>query len=201
MKIPVVLALSLLLGCGQNVSPLVKVARKTVEGIQHQDTYGQKLGSLSPIALEKFNFPVMYVGMTAARHETVMRAMESNQGIETWVGESGTSLSIADGIVLSTRGYGHDLASSRRPTLGELKHYATTSERYKVLYRHWDFEGNLLTRVAHCEASETTAGVEERCSLHSIQFTNTYELNPVEVKSSRQWISPQLGYLHTIRLK
>ena len=196
-----VVLIAFLTGCGQNVPPLVQVGRKIAADAQKEDTYGQQLASVTPEVLEQFDFPILYADMASIRDETFMRAMESNGGVETWIGASGASLSVRDGIVLATRGYGHDLASSRRPTLDELLGYAGSGTLYEVVYRHWDFEENLRTRTGFCEASETTDGIEELCTLGAIQFTNTYELEDGDIKSSRQWISPERGYLRTIRLK
>lgn len=56
-------------------------------------------------------------------------------------------------------------------------------------------------RTGFCEASEMQDGIEELCTLVTIQFTNTYEITPQGVKSSRQWVSPERGYLRIIRLK
>jgi hypothetical protein len=192
---------AVLAGCGQNVPPLVQVGRKIAANAQQEDTYGQQLETVTPEVLKQIDYPLLYVEMASTRDETFMRAMESNGGVETWLGASGTSLSVADSIVVATRGYGHDLASSRRPTLGELREYASTGTLYEVVYRHWDFEENLRTRTGFCEASETQDGIEELCSLGTIQFTNTYEIAPQGIKSSRQWVSPERGNLRTIRLK
>ena len=188
-------------GCGDNVSPLVNVGRSLAAGTENDPMYGKRLAAAKPEVLEKFNFSMLYVDLPSIRSDTFMRPMETNGNVATWVGTNGASLSIVDGIVIATRGYGHDLASSRRPTLDELREYAATGALYEVVYRHWDFEENLRTRTGFCEASETQDGIEELCTLGTIQFANTYETTPHGVKSSRQWVSPERGYLRTIRLK
>lgn len=187
--------------CGDNVSPFVNVARSLIEENEGDPLYGKRLAGATPEILDKFGFSVLFADLAATKTSSFMRPMERNGNVETWIGTDGNSLSMTDGIIVATRGYGYDLASSKRPALSELRHYAKTGEVYEITYRHWDLEGNLQTRVGTCEASGGNEEVDEVCKIGVIEFTNSYALDLSGITSSRQWISPERGYLRTIRLK
>lgn len=202
VRFAVGLALALMLSnCGDNVSPFVNVARGFLAENERDPMYGKRLAAVNPELLEKFGFSVLFAELAATKTSSFMRPMERNGNVETWIGTHGNSLSIIDGIIVATRGYGHDLASSKRPSLDALTGYAKTGEVYEIIYRHWDAEGNLQTREGTCKASGGDEEVEEACTMDLIEFTNSYTFDQNGITSSLQWISPERGYLRTVQLK
>lgn len=188
-------------GCGNNVPPLLEVTREMLSDAEAPDTYGALLPEINDKLLAQFDFQILYVDVPSLRDETLMRPFEKNGEVETWMGPQGRMLSIVDGVVHATRGYGHDLAASQRPNLPDILSYARRDKRYGIIYRHWNDEEELTTRNGYCDPRETPAGVEEHCFLGELQFTNRYELGSDGIKVSQQWVSPERGYLRTIRLK
>jgi len=191
----------MLSNCGDNVSPFVNVARSLLAENESDPMYGKRLAGVTPELLESFRFSLIFAELDRTKTSSFMRPMERNGNVETWIGTHGNSLSMTDGIIVATRGYGYDLASSKRPSLGALRRYAKTGEVYEITYRHWDSEGNLQTRVGTCKASGWGDEVEEACKMDLIEFTNSYKLDPNGITSSLQWISPERGNLRTVRLK
>ena len=188
-------------GCGDNVPPLVEATREVFANAGVPDTYGSLLPDTTDELLAQFDFQILYVDVPSVRDETFMRPFEKNGGVETWMGPQGRMLSIVDGVVRGTRGYGYDLAAAQRPDLLTLSSAARRKERYSIIYRHWNDEEELITRTGYCNPREIPDGIEEICFLGDLEFTNSYELDRHGIKSSRQWISPERGYLRTIRLK
>ena len=191
----------MLSSCGDNVSAFANVARDLLAENEKDPLYGKRLAGINPETLENLGFSVIYADLPSIQKASFMRPMERNANVETWVSTQGTSLSMADGIIVATRGYGYDLASSKRPTLSELQQNAKTKESYESAYRHWDLEGNLRTRVGLCKAARIANQIQEQCSINGLKVTNSYELGPQGITTSLQWISPERGYLKTIRLK
>ena len=188
-------------GCGSSVPPLLEATREIVSDAGALDTYGSLLPETNDELLAQFDFPILYVDVPSLRDETFMRPFEKNGAVETWMGPRGKTLSIVDGVVRATRGYGHDLAASERPKLPAILSAARSEKRYSIIYRHWDDEEELITRNGYCDPRETPAGFEEHCSLGELQFTNSYELGSNGIRVSQQWISPKRGYLRTTRIK
>lgn len=191
----------ILSSCGQHVPPLVAVIRELTNEAQKADTYGQLLSSVSESDLAQVDFPVLYVDMESIRDETVMRPHEVNGRVETWIGTQGASLAMVDGIIISTRGYGHDLAVSKRPDLKALMEHSQTGQSYATSYRYWDYEERLVTKNGNCSAERREETILERCLVGGVEFQNQYDLRDGAIQASRQWVSAERGYVSTQRLK
>jgi hypothetical protein len=189
--------LLLIAGCGNAVSPLVTSLRDQVRSIGDEDTYGQLLPDTTPDVLAQFDFSVLYVEVPVLRDETYMRPIETNTGVETWIGAQGAALYLSEGIVRATRGYGFDLAASERPDLLALRKNAALGTTYGSIYRHWGADEQLTTRRATCTARATSDGIEETCLIGKTRFTNAFAIKDNSVIASTQWVGEGLGYVKT----
>lgn len=199
--VPFTVCFGILSSCGQHVPPLVAVMRDLTTEAQKEDTYGQLLASVSASDLAQVDFPVLYVDMESIRDETFMRPHEVNGRVETWIGTQGSSLAMVDGIIISTRGYGHDLAVSSRPDLKALLKHSETGQSYATSYRYWDYEERLVTKNGNCSAERREQTILERCLVEGVEFQNHYDLRDGTIQASRQWVSAERGYVSTKRLK
>lgn len=197
MRMVVFSILLLVAGCGNAVSPLVASLRDKVTTIGDPDTYGQLLSSATPDVLAQFEFSILYVDVPVVLDETFMRPIETNTGVETWIGAQGAALYLREGIIRATRGYGFDLAASDRPTLQTLRENARLGTSYGSVYRHWGLDEQLVTRRATCTARTTPQGVEESCFIGTTRFANAFTIKNNLIVASTQWVGEGLGYVET----
>jgi hypothetical protein len=132
-----------------------------------------------------------------------------NGGVSTFGGGGVVSLSLRDGVVLASRGFGDDLMTARVPTL----HQLTTGPRsYRRSYELFDGFTRPQERQAQCNVVSAgqerlvIAGksinarlVEETCLIDIGRIDNRYWVNGSgQIVRSRQWISPDLGYVEVL---
>lgn len=73
---------------------------KIAADAQKEDSHGQQLKTVTPAGFKQIEYLLLYVDIASTRDEKFMRTMENNEGLETWLGAAGTSLSLGDDIVV-----------------------------------------------------------------------------------------------------
>lgn len=189
--------------CGDATSPLSLSVRQQIFETERNIPYGKLLEATPNEVVETFDFDILYVDIPQRQQETVMRPFATNAQVTTWVGANKTSLYVQDeGIVVGTRGYGDDLAASRRPSWDDLIEFAQTHQGYTSTYRHWDADEKLVTLSFDCNSDIQGNALIETCSDQQIYFQNTYaiseDLEPTGL--SNQWVSRSIGSIKLMRL-
>lgn len=144
--------------------------------------------------------PQITVTLTGRGIRFPMRVLEREGDVTTWVAADGAQMETRNGIVIATRGFGQDLMSSVPPTLAELGTVGNVYER-----RHYFLDGTDVTqaRIYACTVEAATGGdgpagarhVTETCIADRRRIVNEYWLGKGGIRQSRQFISPQAGYV------
>lgn len=196
------IALSLTLSsCGtQEKSPfnamVGRYASFLVGGVKPQEKMTlEKLRSvLTPAVVAQFGGNVLMVETenqgTAAGFLSVAR----NGSTTTWMTQDGqASVSLRNGIVIATKGFGFDLLSADMISGFSASDPPSVQVRE---FQHLDGENQVVTTRYKCVYSNQGSELREHCSTGEHEFLNTYVRSKSgQVLHSRQWISPQIEYL------
>lgn len=117
----------------------------------------------------------------------------------TWIDPSGVSLVTQHGIVIATRGLGHDLmAADVSGTSAALSGGPIT---YGRVHRYLDGEGQLGRQEFQCAAQKHDTGVAETCRGGLTVFNNSFILKAGQVVRSDQWLGPEIGVARLTSLR
>lgn len=168
--------------------------------------------------LEAQGQPVLYATLPALGTAALMRPSGRNGDVVTWRTPDRVSVSLHAGVVTATRGLGPDLMSAEttraRAALSEAASGAASGPGYPRIYGYLDGEHRPQFRSFFCRVSgrdrevieilgarHAVTRITESCSDPDLAFTNTHWRGPDGLAwKSRQWVGPDLGYLHTERL-
>lgn len=148
--------------------------------------------------------PSLQVTVPAHRARTMMRLAGRNGDTETWVSPDGFSISLRDGILVATRGFGFDLiAGDAEATLTALSGVGPEMHARKMRYLGGDNHSTWLAAGCQIEArgsenldKQRLTLMAERCVARQSHFLNLYWLDGADrIVRSRQWASDQTGYL------
>ena len=198
--------LSLLLGltlcaCGtQEKSSLAltvsQYASRILGGGASQDamTMGQLRAILTPEVVDQFGGSVLLVETVDKGTAAGFLPVAINGSATTWMTQDGqTSVSTRNGALIATRGFGFDLLSAETPP--SFKWGETPSSRDRK-FRHLDGENQVVATRYTCDYSRDSTKIKEHCHSAKHDFVNAYEVTKTgKVLHSRQWISPQIGYV------
>lgn len=133
--------------------------------------------------------------------------------IVVWQTPSGGQLMIRRGVVIATRAYGHDIASS--DVDGVPAAIARGSGRAERVHHYLDGEGRMRLRSLACRYAAAPGGdktlfgltlsrtrlVTETCKTSRQAITNTYLFDSAgTLWESRQWFGPEVGMVRLTRL-
>ena len=125
----------------------------------------------------------------------------TNAGVSTWRTADGVTVSLTDGIVVATRGLGHDLMTADVRGTGAAMQ-GTTAQDYARRMRYLNSDAKDVFLSFTCSMRQGSSGgngqrlLQETCHSDTASFTNNYWFDSTDrVQRSRQWISPEVGYL------
>ncbi len=143
---------------------------------------------------------LLFVAAPALQAQAPMKLVGSSNGVDTWMSADRYSVSLQDGVVVATRGFGFDLmGADAEATLRALA--APGSGPYARQLRYLASDNRSTWTRAGCRvdfAVDTSDAnrMEEVCTTYSEAFTNTYWLGAAgQILQSRQWVSAEVGYL------
>ena len=168
---------------------------------------------LTPQVLAAIDGPLILVEIPEAPSQAGLSVAGTNGGYVTWAAENSTLVITRGGVVTGTRGLGFDLMNTDLG--GTLAAIASGGGSSTRVHRFLDGEGKVLARSFACHLSTTghevvrlvTAALEasrvsETCEgALGGRFVNDYWVAGGEVIKSKQWISPQIGYMLVERVK
>jgi hypothetical protein len=134
-----------------------------------------------------------------------------NGPIRTWASNTYETVSLQDGILVATRGFGNDIMSSSAPSLGQVKSGAGFFHR--VYYyldgadqsQRADFDCNFAASgsetVAVLDKAYATRRVTESCSNPDTSFENLYWFDGSgSLRQSLQFVSVQAASMQLQRV-
>jgi hypothetical protein len=169
--------------------------------------------SLDRAALEGLGEPVMLLEVPALGAATLTRISGRNGDAVTWSTVDERTVTLEDGLLVATRGLGHDLMSA--DPAGTHARLAQGGTDWAPRFLSWlDGEDQPVFATLLCRVEERrperldilgreqpTTRVTERCKSPDYAATNTYWLGPEgAIWKSRQWAGPELGSITVERL-
>jgi hypothetical protein len=151
--------------------------------------------------------PVMRVQIPSRNANAQLSRVAVSNGVETWLAVDNISLSFREGVLVASRGLGFDLmAADATATLTAIAGQGAPVYRRQMRYLTGDHHATYL--MAGCSMKgigpETVNGqrlqrLEEKCQARQNAFTNIFWLNASgAIVVSRQWVSPEVGYIRSI---
>jgi hypothetical protein len=129
-----------------------------------------------------------------------MKLVARSNGVETWMSADRYSVSLRDGVLVATRGFGFDLMSGDADATLEAL-VQPNSGMYSRHMRYLTSDNQSTWLRADCKVAlvRTGSGVrtfEEDCVAETTEFTNQFEVDGKgRIVQSRQWVSKDMGYL------
>lgn len=129
---------------------------------------------------------------------TMVIVSETPQGV-TWMDGSGIAVTLLHGVVISTRGLGHDVMAS--DVTGTLAAMQGAQGVYSIRRKALDSAGALRNQEMTCSAHRTAGTLEETCAASGVTAQNRFEQGQRGITASRQWLGAPLGYVELERLR
>ena len=115
-----------------------------------------------------------------------------NRDVVTYLTPDGISVSLRHGVLVATRGLGFDLMTADVSAV--IPAIRNRSQEVIRVHRYLDGEEQVVIRTFICDYSGAGT-VTETCYSDGLRITNTYDLGGRAIRASRQWVSPEQGYL------
>ena len=151
--------------------------------------------SLTPQVLAQAETRLLILEVPTRDAVAVLSLINTNQGVDTYLTADGVSISLRDGIVVATRGFGFDLMTAEiSETLAALKQGSTSAVR---IHRYLDGENHTDLRSFVCDVTvQRNLSAVEICHSATFSFENSYNFNDNGfIVESRQWVSSEIGYV------
>ncbi|WP_223633879.1 YjbF family lipoprotein [Rhodobacter sp. TJ_12] len=152
--------------------------------------------------------PVLIATLETNKSTSIFAQRGQNGTMRTWLSPSGQAVITRNGLLVGTRGFGHDLMSADTSALSA-KLRARSPGQAAIELRYLDGLGIerplpltctviLGEAVSYSFADIDFSGLQmaARCEGHGFAFDASYIVSDGgEILSSRQWIGQHLGYL------
>lgn len=152
---------------------------------------------LTPELRAQIGSPVLIAELPKLKIAAVVFQVAQNGGATTWFAEDGVGFSTKSGLLLSTRGIGHDLMSSYvDQSLAMIKGHGKGVGAATRLHRFLDGEDQEVLYRFTCTYSRTKSHVLENCETKDLAIENQYWLDKTgEIWRSKQWAGLRNGYI------
>lgn len=162
-----------------------------------------------PEALRTFPAPILLVTAETLNVVAVIGPLTTRDDESVWYSADNKSVAFREGLIVGTRGLDTDLESAAVPDI-RTKRGETVRDHY---YRGGDEQ---IERIRFfCVISDKgradaqvldriyrTRLIEEDCESGGVRFTNAYWIGEGgEIRTSRQWVSPLVGYFEVQKVQ
>lgn len=139
--------------------------------------------------------PLILVGLENRGSTQVMAMTGQNGSSRTYMTPNEQALILRDGLLVGTRGLGHDLSVAEAQTEPLIR--AGAAGQGTRVMRYYTGDGLETPLQFECQTGAgPKAGVlVENCTGHGVTFENSYITQGGSIQVSRQWIGPNLGYV------
>lgn len=165
---------------------------------------------LTRALIDEAQMPLMLAEVKQHDVRATLIPIGQNGPVITWSAPDGTTLSLREGILVGSRGLSPDLMSAAVPSLNDLRAGKTFTRSHYFLghddqTERADFtcSGQVIgqTVLEIFEHRHQVTQITESCTGPAGAFANDYWVeNGGEVRQSRQWVGPTVGFLELQRL-
>lgn len=205
--IKIALAASLLAGvaaCGNNEAsgPLEVLAQTAGQVVAERraDASQPATPAKSPAeaaaeALRVNQGPLIQVGFEGLGRTQIMAMTGQNGALRTYMTPSDEALILRGGMLVGTRGLGHDLSVAEPQTESLIRAGASGSGTRVMRYYTGDGLERPLQFTCTVGAGPRAGVTVEDCQGHGASFQNSYMVQGGQIAVSRQWVGPTIGYV------
>ena len=159
----------------------------------------QMLAAITPDALAQVPQRVIIVEWEKTRNAVGMIKEAENAGVETYFDQGRAGVLMNGGLVVSTRGFGNDLLMA---DVSGFRSALASRGQYTRVHRLLGTENQTIIQSYTCQISVSGQTATESCAGASGEFQNTYALGSNgRIQSSRQWTTPEIGFLRIVQVK
>lgn len=142
------------------------------------------------------NVPILVATLEKRGAAAALITVGQNGPVSSYSTPDGTAVSLSDGVLVATRGLGHDLM---RADVSQIRAALRNGGGRGLtrVHHYLDGENHTVIRSYICDISSVSAGrLQEICHGPDLTFENSYVLGAGHaVASSRQWVGPENGYI------
>jgi hypothetical protein len=156
-------------------------------------TAAQIRNRITPEVRAQFgNAPLKIATLEEKNLASVLIERARNRDQITYFTPDGISMTYRSGVLVGTRGLGFDLMDADVAEV--LSGIRNRSDGAIRIHRYLNGEEQVVLRSFICDYAGGGT-VTETCYSDGLQMTNTYTMSGGHITSSRQWISPEQGYI------
>lgn len=139
--------------------------------------------------------PLIQAGFENLGRTQIMAMTGRNGAMRTYMTPAEEALILRGGMLVGTRGLGHDLSVAEPQTEGLIRAGAAGSGTRIMRYFAGDGVERPLQFACTVGAGPRAGVTVETCEGHGTSFQNSYMVQGGQIAVSRQWIGPNLGYV------
>ncbi|WP_134679686.1 YjbF family lipoprotein [Paracoccus ravus] len=196
-------ALAMLAACGNvdseqgSIPGLIAQAVRQTAAQEKRDEVTATVdpGEMAATALRVNPGPLILVGLESRNTTQVLAMVGENAGQRTYMTKNEQALILRDGMLVGTRGLGHDLSVAELAASSSLIRSGQSGQTKRVM-RYWTGDGLESPLRLDCTvgAGPKPGVILESCENGPLKIQNNYIVQGGRVTVSRQWIGPNLGY-------
>jgi hypothetical protein len=202
VRVAALISAALLCSCGAGAQDPVwqtvqqALSRASGTGLATETLPAQQDAIRHIVAAQRPAEPLLMMTLPDRGAVATLAVLEEFADSTKWADASGITVTLQDGVVVQTRGLGHDLMASDISGLrAALK--GADPHPYTRVMRRLSATGVLLRGTASCRLKRGPDRIIEQCTGET-RFENWYAMGAGA--ASRQWLGPSLGYLYIERL-
>lgn len=150
--------------------------------------------------------PVMLMTIERTGVEALFAEIETSRGVETWSSVDDITISLRNGVIVATRGFGADLMAASVPAVtlasgggqGHMRRHSTLSGTDQPVLTEFacQFSRDGVKAVDIVQISYQLTHIVETCTAGDLSFQNDFWIgSDQKIRKSRQWISPEAGFI------
>lgn len=139
--------------------------------------------------------PLIQAGFEGLDRTQIMAMTGQNGALRTYMTPAEEALILRGGMLVGTRGLGHDLSVAEPQTESLIRAGASGSGTRVMRYYTGDGLERPLQFACTVGAGPRPGVTVENCEGHGTSFQNSYMVQGGQIAVSRQWIGPNLRYV------
>lgn len=170
---------------------------------------GIDIGTVSRAKIEKFGTPILRATVPSRGLDLLLSPRDVRGDVVTWESAEGITFAFRNGVLIESRGLGADLMSSSVPSPDRIANGTSYSRSYFFVSDNDQNQRRDYVCSPEARDSEAvtiygkihqTRHVAEPCLRDVGRISNDFWFEGSTIRKSRQWISPDIGYVDFSRV-